>query len=111
MIDAKPSWIKIKSAELDNIVIELARNGESPAKIGLVLRDRHGIPKSKLISKKISGILKEKDIAFKKEAESMQETIEKIQKHIEKNKQDNTAKKSLEKKLWTLRKLKQINKI
>ena len=106
MAEEKPSWVKMKPAELESLIVEMGKNGESPARIGLTLRDKHGIPKAKLVSKRISTILKEKKIDFKDEASKTEERIAQIQKHIAKNKHDNTARKSLEKKLWTVRRLK-----
>ena len=50
-------WLKIKPSEVENIVIDLYKKGNTPAKIGLILRDQHGIPKAKLIGKKISKII------------------------------------------------------
>ena len=49
----KPSWIKTSQKELENLVIELAKEGKTPAQIGLVLRDKHGIPKTRLLGKGI----------------------------------------------------------
>lgn len=101
----KPDWVKTKPAELEKLVLELAKQGETPAKIGLILRDKHGIPKAKLIGKKISQILKEANIKFKTEKEALNEKIEVLNKHIEKHKHDYTAGKSVTKKLWTIQKL------
>jgi len=106
MAEAKPSWIKTKPEELEKIITELAKAGNSPSKIGLILRDKHGIPKSKLLSKKITQILEEKKVPYKKEISHVEEQIEKIKQHFNKNKHDYTAQRALTKKLWALHRIK-----
>lgn len=101
----KSNWIKMKPAELEKIVLDLAKQGNSPAKIGLILRDQHGVPKAKLIGKRISEILIENKIAIKPEKDSLNEKIEVLNKHIVKHKHDYSAARSHTKKLWALQKL------
>ncbi len=105
MAEAKPEWIKIKPQELQKIIIDLHKENNSPAKIGLILRDKHGIPKTKLVlNKKISKILSENNYEIKKEKEAVAKKIEILEKHISKNKHDYTSKRSLAKKTWILKK-------
>ena len=56
-VASKPAWVKMKLAEMEKIVVDLAGEGKSPAQIGLVLRDKYGIPKAKLVGKGIREIL------------------------------------------------------
>jgi small subunit ribosomal protein S15 len=104
-IKEKPEWVKMKPQELEKLIIELHKEGNSPAKIGLILRDKHGVPKAKLIGKKITKILDEQSLQYPKEKEIFTKQIENLKIHIEKNKHDNSAKKSLTKKLWIVKKL------
>lgn len=106
MAEVKPDWVKMKLPELEKIVVELAKAGESPAKIGIILRDKHGVPKAKLVGKRILQILKEKGIEVKSEKQNLQDSMKNLGEHIAKNKHDYNAKKSLAKKLWTVAKLK-----
>lgn len=107
MAEAKTSWIKMKSADVESLVIDLARKNISPEKIGLVLRDQHGVPKVRLITnKKISQILKENKLGVNPEAENISKRIDNLKKHIEKHKHDYTAKQKLTKRLAHLRKVK-----
>ncbi len=105
----KQSWVKIKPDELERIIIDLAGQEMSPAKIGLVLRDKYGIPKAKLLGKKITQILKEKNIRHITEKDIVTKKIETIKGHMKKHKHDYTAKKSLEKKLWFQHRLTNVN--
>lgn len=102
MIETKPEWVKIKPAEIENIVVELHKEGNAPAKIGLILRDKYGIPKAKLLGKRITKILKEAKMDFISEKELIKKRIESVEKHISIHRHDYTAKRSLGKKLWAL---------
>ena len=100
----KPDWLKMKPSDVEKLIIELGRQGNPPEKIGLILRDKHGIPKAKLITKKISMVLKENKIGIKSAKDSASERSEQLKKHIAQNKHDNTAKKALTKRLWIINK-------
>ena len=104
MTEGKPGWMKLKSSEVEKIILEFHRQGFPPAKIGLVLRDKHGIPKAKIFGKRITKILKEKNERVKEEKEIIKQKIENLEKHITKNKKDYPAKRSLTKKLWVVKK-------
>ncbi len=106
MAEAKPNWVKMKAKELEEKILEIFKETKSPAKIGLVLRDKHGVPKSRLISKRITHILKEKNIEHKKEEDNIKEIVEKLKAHLGKNKHDHSAQRALTKKLWALQGLK-----
>ena len=58
----KASWVKLKPNEIEEIIIKLAKQGHSSAKIGTVLRDQYGIPSTRVLTKeKISNIMKKND--------------------------------------------------
>ncbi|MBS3076772.1 hypothetical protein J4233_00715 [Candidatus Pacearchaeota archaeon] len=99
---ARPSWMKMKPAELEKIVLELAKKGESPAMIGLILRDKHGVPKARLLGKKIVQILKENNITLKDEESAMNDKISSLKLHTGKNKHDYSATRALTRRLWDL---------
>ena len=105
----KPSWVKIKPDEMEKIIIDLAKQGESPSKIGMILRDRHGIPKTKILGKKITSILINSGTMHKTEKMFHEERIQKLKNHIGKNKKDYNASRSLTKKLWVMYKLEGTN--
>jgi len=105
MTEAKLDWMKTKPAEVEKIVVELAKQGESPAKIGLILRDKHGIPKAKLLGKKICQILNDNKMPIKSEKEIVEGKIKKTEIHVAKNKYDHSAKRSVIKKLWIINKI------
>lgn len=100
----KSMIVKMKIAELEKLVLELHKSGNSPAKIGLILRDQYGVPKAKLIGKKVVQILKENKISPRTEKSSFQDKITLLEKHIADNKHDHNAKRSLTKSLWAIKK-------
>ena len=106
----KPSWVKMKSAELEKIVVELAKEGKSPAQIGLTLRDKYGIPKAKLLGKKVTQILDEKGIEWKRDKYFFEKKVENLKKHIGRNKHDYSASRSLTKTLWGINKIERLEK-
>jgi small subunit ribosomal protein S15 len=62
----KPQWVTQTPEEIESAVVELHKEGNSTALIGLKLRDSHGIPNVKLMTgKSITEILAENDFKFK----------------------------------------------
>ncbi|MDO8563458.1 MAG: hypothetical protein Q7R87_00430 [Nanoarchaeota archaeon] len=102
----KPDWVKIKPAELSKIILALHKEGNSPAKIGLILRDQHGIPRAKLLGKKITAFLKEENQTIETQVPQIEKSKANLERHIAKNKHDYTALKTLHKKLWDLNRAK-----
>lgn len=98
----RPSWVKMKPAELEKIVVELAKEGNSPAQIGLILRDKHGVPKAKLLGKKITQILKENNLPWKSDEAVMNDKISSLKNHTGKNKHDYSSTRALTRRLWDL---------
>jgi small subunit ribosomal protein S15 len=93
-----PSWVRYKQKEIELLVTKLAKEGKSSSEIGVILRDSYGVPSVRDIAeKRICAILSEKGLS-PKIPEDMLHLIKRvieIKKHIEKNKQDQTAKRGL----------------
>ena len=104
--ETKAEWVKMKPAEIEKIVVELGKQNTPPEKIGLVLRDQHGIPKAKILGKKVTQILRENGIDTNPEMDNISKKVEKLKKHFEKNKHDYSAQKSIIKNSSRLHKLK-----
>lgn len=101
---------KITQAEVEKLVLDLHKQGLGPEKIGLVLRDSHGIPKAKLYGKRINQILKKNKIEINPDITNLELRIEKLKKHTVKNKQDKKTKRALIIKEAKLLKLKNLSK-
>ena len=89
---------KLTNKEVEEMVINLAKDNTSLAKIGQILKDTYGISSvAGITGAKIKKILSENKI--KREIpEDLQNLVKKsdsLKKHLEKNKQDKTAERGL----------------
>jgi small subunit ribosomal protein S15 len=94
-----PSWVRYKPKEVELLIVKLAKENNTPSKIGTLLRDVYGIPDSTLITKKsITAILDEKKL-LAEIPEDLLALIRKfifLQKHLDANKQDMAAKRGFQ---------------
>lgn len=94
-----PKWVTYKSDEVEKLVIELAKQKYTSAQIGLILRDKYGIPDVKTITKKsISQIIKEHGI-YPEIPEDLLCLLKKavlLREHLTKHKHDMHSKRGLE---------------
>ncbi|KAI8973418.1 40S ribosomal protein S13 [Mycotypha africana] len=90
-----PSWVKTSPEEVVEQICKLAKKGLTPAQIGVVLRDSHGIPQVKSITgNKILRVLKANGLA-PEVPEDLYHLIKKavsIRKHLERNRKDKDSK-------------------
>ena len=94
-----PSWLKYKPAEVEKLVLKLAKEEKSAAEIGIILRDTYGIPNVKSITgKKVDGILKENKVSPKipDDLANIIRRIIEITKHLQRNHNDMVAKRGLQ---------------
>jgi len=105
-----PSWAPFKEKEVEKLIVKYAKAGKRSSEIGLLLRDAYGINSVKaLTGKKINEVLQENKLT-KELPEDMLNLIKKIisvQQHLEKNKQDQTAKRGI---LLTTSKINRLTK-
>jgi len=101
---------RAKVEDIEKKIIDLAKKGNDPAQIGLLLREKYGLTKTKVLGKKISQILKEKNIEHNDDLAIINKKIEKLEQHYNKNKQDKRAKRELVKFIGLRRKLQRYNK-
>jgi len=94
----KPTWIRYKQKEVELLITKLSKEGNSASKIGLILRDRYGIPDARpILNSRISLFLAKKGL-IKDLPEDMIAMIKKyiaIKEHLGENKQDQVAKRGL----------------
>lgn len=93
-----PPWALYKGKEVEKLVLKYEKMGKSASEIGSLLRDSYGIPSVKaLTGKKINKILGENGLR-KELPEDLLHLIKKlivVKQHLEKNKQDQTAKRGV----------------
>ncbi len=84
-------WIRASKKEVETVIEKLAREGETEARIGVVLRDQYGVPNAKLVlGQSISAFLKEKNLAPKYPSDLM-DLIRRavgLRKHLKNNARD-----------------------
>ena len=59
-----PSWLKVSASEVNDTITKLARKGNTPSQIGVILRDSHGVAQvSSVTGSKVLRILKSHGLA------------------------------------------------
>jgi ribosomal protein S15P/S13E len=86
---------RAKVEDIEKIVVDLAKKGKTPSQIGIILRDEHGIPKAKILGKKISKILKENKVEYADDVELVSKKLKNIEEHVKKNNNDKRAKREV----------------
>jgi small subunit ribosomal protein S15 len=94
-----PAWCRYTAEEVEALIIKLSKEGHPPSKIGIILRDQHGIPLAKPITgKSITKILKERNLfsSFPEDLENLLRKATRLNVHYEKNKADLSNKRALQ---------------
>jgi len=100
---------KLNQSEFEKKVLELAKKGLTSEKIGETLKKEKIY--SKDYDKKISIILKDNGSYVNPDLQNVQNKLDRISKHFEKNKQDKRALREKSRVFSQLRKLKKYHKI
>ena len=106
--ERKADWVELKPKEIEELVVSLANAGKTPAEIGMILRDQHGIPDVKLASKKrISQILAENKLLpdVPRDLLNLISKAVALMKHMDENKKDQTAKRGYQLTVSKIRRL------
>ena len=86
-----PSWSNTDKAAIEKIIVDLRKEGTSSSMIGLILRDRYGVPDVKMVTgKSVGDILVENKISSEI-PEDLRDLMIKalgLRKHLEDNKKD-----------------------
>jgi len=92
------SWSPYKGNEVEKLIIKYAKAGKTSSEIGVILRDSYGINSIRaLTGKKVGIVLQEKELSkdLPEDLLSLIRKVISIKQHMEKNKQDQTAKRGL----------------
>ena len=90
-----PSWLKVSASEVTDTINKLARKGNTPSQIGVILRDSHGVAQvSSVTGSKVLRILKAHGLApdLPEDLYFLIKKAVSVRKHLERNRQDNDAK-------------------
>ena len=84
---------------MEKTIVEMAKGGNSPSMIGMILRDQYGVPLVKVVTgKKVSEILRDNNLQ-RRIPEDLRNMIAKataIRKHMEDNKKDLVSRRGLQ---------------
>lgn len=103
-----PKWSNTNKDEIENTIGQLASSGKHSSDIGMILRDRYGVPDVTLVTgKKIVTIMKEKNVAPKvpEDIHNLIVNVLDLNKHLQKNPKDIHNKRSLNNKVSKIRRL------
>lgn len=93
-----PDWIDMSQEEIEEIIIELSEKGNSPSEIGVILRDRYGVPSvNEMVGKNILEILEEHDETpdIPEELMNLMRKAVKLRSHLDQHNRDVRSRRSL----------------
>ena len=91
-----PSWCKYTNDEVEELILKLAREGNSPSIIGVLLRDRYAVPLARSITgKSVKQILAGQSTALPEDLAALVKKADDLRRHLEKNRKDYVNKRSL----------------
>ena len=77
-----PKWLDVDKAEIEETILKMAKEGVPPSRIGLVLREKYGIPAAKqLLGMSLAAFLKKNNVA----AEYPEDFLELIKRAVRMN--------------------------
>lgn len=106
--DTKPPWVTMSDEEVEKKVVELYNEGYEPSMIGMILRDRYGIPSVRQATgKKLVQILREQGVQIKypEDLKALIKRALNLRRHLETHKKDKHNMRGLqliEAKIWRL---------
>jgi len=93
-----PAWVKYDPDEVEAAVVKLAREGNDPSMIGMMLRDKFGIPLVRHITgKRMTKILSGAGVSPKMpdDLQTLLRKADGLRKHLERNRKDHSNKRAL----------------
>ncbi|MCS7097096.1 MAG: 30S ribosomal protein S15 [Candidatus Methanomethylicia archaeon] len=103
-----PNWVNYTAEDIENLVLELAKKGNPPSLIGVILRDQYGVPLIKAVAgKTIAEILREHNLRppIPEDLNNLIKKAENIKRHLEEHPKDKSSRRGLqlvESKIWRL---------
>ena len=94
-----PEWSNTDVQEIEKKIIELRKAGLTCAHIGLVLRDKYGVPNVKLVTgKRVNAIVRENDLDtdIPEDLRNLMHKALGMRKHLDENKKDLHNKRQLQ---------------
>lgn len=98
-IDSLPEWAEREEGKVEDLVVQLARQGYNASEIGIQLRDQYGIPDVQVATdKSVTDIMEENDLALDipEDLMALLEKAVNLNKHLKRNPKDISNKRGLQ---------------
>ena len=93
-----PVWCKYQPEEIEALVTKLAKEDNRPSMIGMILRDRYGVPLAQpLLGKKVTKVIESSESKLKipEDLDTLIKKAEAMKKHLERNRKDYSSKRAM----------------
>jgi len=97
-IEENPDWVPLDEDEIRELIIDLARQGETASQIGVTLRDQYGVPDVELaIGKSVTEVIEENDLGpeIPEDLLALMEKAVNLKDHLEENPKDKSNRRSM----------------
>ncbi|MEM3046918.1 MAG: 30S ribosomal protein S15 [Candidatus Bathyarchaeia archaeon] len=94
-----PAWSRYEPEEVEALITKLGRDLVPPSRIGLILRDQHGVPLAKQFTgKSVLQVLKEQRVApaIPEDLQNLVTKATRLASHLERHKADSVNKHALQ---------------
>jgi len=99
MISENPAWVPINATDIEELIVKMAKDGYTSARIGLVLRDQYGVPNVKLATgRTVTEIMAEKGVspALPEDLSNLMRRAISLNVHLKENRGDVSNKRGLQ---------------
>ncbi|MFP4142966.1 MAG: 30S ribosomal protein S15 [Thermoplasmata archaeon] len=97
-LEENPDWVPLDGDEIRELIVDLARQGETASEIGIILRDQYGVPNVELaIGDSITEVMEENDLdpEVPEDLLSLMEKAVNLKDHLEEHPKDKSNRRSL----------------
>ncbi len=97
-LEENPDWVPLDDDEIRDLVVDLARKGETASEIGIILRDQYGVPNVELATgKSVTEIIESNDLGpeIPEDLLALMEKAVNLKDHLEEHPKDKSNIRSL----------------
>lgn len=97
-LEENPDWVPLDGDEIRELIVDLARQGETASEIGIILRDQYGVPNVELaIGDSLTEVMEENDLdpEVPEDLLSLMEKAVNLKDHLEEHPKDKSNRRSL----------------
>ncbi len=97
-LEENPDWVPLDEEEIKDLIIDLAKKGETASEIGIILRDQYGVPNAELaIGESVTEVMKANDLEpeIPEDLLALMEKAVNLKDHLDEHPKDKSNRKSL----------------